>query len=124
MPVILAFLLIVPVVAALVALRAPASAGAGVTAVSGAACFAAVIALVPAAAQHDVTLGSYLRADALSVVFLLATGFLYAAVGVYLTGYLQPSPGTPASSGQARRARRLLAGVNIFAASMLAAPIM
>ena len=59
-----------------------------VTAVTGVACFGLVLALVPAAAHRDLSYLAYLRADALSAVFLLATGFLYAAVAVYSVGYL------------------------------------
>ena len=55
----------------------------------------------PAAAHRDLSYLSYLRADALSAIFLLATGFLYAAVAVYAVGYLEATaatPGTPAGS--------------------------
>ena len=121
MIIVLVFLLVAPVIAALVALVAPARACNVVTAVAGAGSFAAVIVLIPTAAHHDVTLGSYLRVDALSVVFLLATGFLYAAVAVYLIGYLRVDRNSPA---ELRHARRLQAGLNIFAWSMLAAPMM
>src|SRR5487761_1207588 len=118
---VLLFLLIAPVIAALVALVAPVRASGAVTAIAGGACFAAVIALVPAAGRRDVVLGSYLRADALSVVFLLATSFLYAAVAVYLIGFLR-SGGK--SRAEIRYSCRLLAGLNVFAWSMLAAPMM
>ena len=91
------------------------------TTFTGAACFAAVIALVPTAAHHDVTVGRYLRADAISVVFLLATGFLYAAVAAYSIGYLRQDAAAP---GFTRYARRFYAGLNLFAWSMLAAPLM
>src|SRR5487761_1435863 len=106
---VLLFLLIAPVIAALVALVAPVRASGAVT------------ALIPAAAHHDVILGSYLRVDALSVVFLLATSFLYAAVAVYLIGFVRSGGDSPA---EIRYACRLLAGLNIFAWAMLAAPMM
>ena len=54
---------------------------------AGIACFALVLALVPAAAHRDLSYLSYLRVDAVSVIFLLATSFLYAAVAVYAVGY-------------------------------------
>lgn len=114
-------LLVVPVVAALACLKAPARACQGVTVVAGVASFAAVIALVPAAAHHDLTLGRYLRADAVSVVFLLATSFLYAAVSAYSVGYFR---GEASSADFAHYARRFYAGLNLFAWSMLAAPLM
>ena len=59
---------------------------------------------------------SYLRADALSCVFLLATAFLYAAVAVYAAGYLKGRTD--------RYARRFYLGFNVFAWAMLAAPLM
>ena len=55
------------------------------------------------------------------MVFLLATGFLYAAVAVYSVGYLARGRGDP---GSARYSRRFYAGLNLFAWSMLAAPMM
>ena len=76
-----------------------------VTAVAGVACFGLVLALIPAAAHHDLAYLSYLRIDAISAVFLLATSFLYGAVAVYSVGYLarsqgdgQASPGTRGGS--------------------------
>jgi hydrogenase-4 component F len=65
------------------------------------------------AAHHDLSYLSYLRVDAVSAIFLLATGFLYGAVAVYTVGYLK-----------GRHDRRFYAGLNLFAWSMLAAPLM
>ena len=62
------------------------------------ACLGLVIALVPAAAHRDLGYLACLRVDALSVVFLLATGFLYAAVAVYSVGYLAQRPRATAAS--------------------------
>ena len=120
----LVFLLAAPLAAALAALWAPVRAGSAVTAAVGVGCLGAVIALVPTAAHRDVILAGYLRVDAVSVVFLLATGFLYAAVAVYLIGFLRTAPGSMAGAREARQARRLLAGVNVFAWAMLATPMM
>ena len=83
---------------------------------AGIACFALVLALVPAAAHRDLSYLSYLRVDAVSAIFLLATGFLYAAVAVYAVGYLKRH--------EDRYARRFYAGLNVFAWAMLAAPLM
>jgi hydrogenase-4 component F len=124
-------LLALPVAAALVSLRAPLMAARTATAISGAACFALVLALVPEAAHRDLQYWTYLRVDALSAVFLLATGFLYAAVAAYSIGYL--SPGTHdhgahdhGARGEAspRYTRRFWVGLNLFAWAMLAAPLM
>ncbi len=114
-------LLIVPVAAALICLRAPVAVTQAVTAAAGSGCFGLVLALIPAASRRDLHAGSYLRVDAISVVFLLATGFLYACVAVYSVGYLARGRADPAFS---RYSRRFYAGLNLFAASMLAAPMM
>jgi hydrogenase-4 component F len=115
LPVILA-LLIVPLAVAIVSFFVPARVAAGITIASGIACFALVLALIPDAVHHAPTYWSYLRADALSVVFLLATAFLYAAVAVYAAGYLKGRTD--------RYARRFYLGFNVFAWAMLAAPLM
>ena len=82
------------------------------------ASFGLVLALVPAAAHHDLSYLSYLRVDALSAIFLLATAFLYAAVSVYSIGYVR-------HHGRGDHyARRFYAGLNLFAWAMLAAPLM
>jgi hydrogenase-4 component F len=109
-----------PAVAALICLRARPAAARAVTAVSGVGCLGLVIALVPAAAHRDLALLGFVRVDALSLVFLLATGFLYAAVAIYSIGYL-PRGGEP---GLTRYSRRFWAGLNIFAWALLAAPLM
>jgi len=110
-------ILIVPLAVAIVSFFVPARVATGLTIASGVACFGLVLALVPDAARHDVpTYLSYLRADALSCVFLLATAFLYAAVAVYAAGYLKGRTG--------QYTRRFYLGFNVFAWAMLAAPLM
>ncbi len=114
-------LLAVPVAAAVCALRLPAQAAGAVSAAAGIASFALVVALIPAASRRDLRWLSLVRIDALSVVFLLATGFLYACVAVYSIGYLRP---TRRHDSDAVYARRFWIGLNLFAWSMLAAPMM
>ncbi len=99
MTIIVLALLIVPVAAATVALWLPAQAAGAVTATAGVASFGLVLALIPASSRGTVRWLGLVRIDALSVVFLLATGFLYACVAVYSIGYLRPAvrrmaPGT------------------------------
>jgi len=115
-------ILIIPLAAAVACLvmpgRAALRAAPALTVIAGIASFALVLALVPDAARGDLSyLSGYVRADAVSVIFLLATGFLYAAVAVYAAGYLR-------SHRDARYARRFYAGFNVFAWAMLAAPLM
>ena len=109
-------LLIVPLAAGLACFRAPARAAAGITIASGTACCCLVLAIIPAVAHRTLNYWSYLRADAVSGIFLLAAGFLYAAVAVYAAGYLEHH--------DARYARRFYLGFNVFAWAMLAAPLM
>jgi hydrogenase-4 component F len=106
-------LLIVPLAAGLTCFALAARVAAAVTVVCGLASFALVLAVVPAAAHHDLSYLSYLRVDAVSAIFLLATGFLYGAVAVYAVGYLK-----------GHHDRRFYAGLNLFAWAMLAAPLM
>ncbi|MGD0553753.1 MAG: proton-conducting transporter membrane subunit [Streptosporangiaceae bacterium] len=110
-------ILIVPLAAGLVSFRASARVAAGITVASGISCFGLVLALIPEAAHRTLNYLSYLRVDAISVIFLLATGFLYAAVAVYAVGYLK-------SHNDERYARRFYLGLNVFAWAMLAAPLM
>jgi hydrogenase-4 component F len=115
-------ILIVPMVTAVACLVMPGHAALRaappLTVIAGIASFALVLALVPDAARGDLSdLSGYVRVDAVSVVFLLATGFVYAAVAVYAVGYLK-------SHRDATYARRFYAGFNVFAWAMLAAPLM
>jgi hydrogenase-4 component F len=121
MPVVLMLLLTLPVAAALTCLRVPLAVARTTTAVSGATSFGLVLALVPAAAHGNVSYLRFLRVDALSAVFLLATGFLYAAVAVYSIGYMS---GGHEGHRPARYSRRFWLGLNLFAWAMLAAPMM
>ena len=117
-------LLIVPLAAAIACVVLPGKLAAGVTAVSGVACFGLVLALIPGAAHRDLNYLSYLRVDALSEIFLLATGFLYGAVTVYSVGYLKHHDLDQDQQHRDRYARRFYAGLNLFGWAMLAAPIM
>jgi hydrogenase-4 component F len=88
---------------------------------SGAAAFALSIALVPAVLAHGhITAGSQLRVDSLSVVFLVATSFLYLATGIFSAGYLHLDTGRAGT----RYGRRFYAGLNVFCWAMLVAPLM
>jgi len=117
-------LLIVPLAAAIACAVLPAKLAPAVTVVCGAASFGLVVALLPAAAHRDLNYLSYLRVDALSEIFLLATGFGYGAVTVYSVGYIAHHGLDQDSDHRNRYARRFYAGLNLFAWAMLAAPIM
>ena len=125
----LTLLVVVPLVSTLVCLRAPHRVAAAVTALTGVLTFGAAVALVPVTAQHTVSALRYLRADALSVIFLLGTCFLYAAVGVYSIGYLADEERSVRAASPQRQAlfsrhsTRFYLGLNAFAWSMICAPL-
>jgi hydrogenase-4 component F len=112
-------LTVLPLVGAAVAVLPRARYAPGVTVTTGVLCLGLALSLVPTAADHPVELG-FLRADAISVVFTLGTAFLYAATAVYSVGYLRGEQDRP---NAARHARRFWVGVNLFAWSMLCAPL-
>ncbi len=114
-------LLALPLAAALACLRAPLPAAGPATAVCGTAAFGLVLALVPTAAHGDLEYLRVLRVDAVSAVFLLATAFLYATVAIYSVGYLGAAHD---GRGRGRRSRQFWVGLNLFAWSMLVAPMM
>jgi hydrogenase-4 component F len=114
MSTVLVALLLVPLVPAILAAFAPPVVAKAATLVGGLVCFAFTVVMVPAAASRPIHIG-FLRVDALSAVFLLATGFLYAATAGYAIGYLRGEESTA-------YLRRLYVGLNVFAWSMLAAP--
>ena len=96
-------LLVVPLAAGILCAILPprtVRVAAAITVASGMACFGLVLALIPAAARRDLNYLSFLRVDALSAIFLLATSFLYAAVAVYAVGYLKRHEERSARSGR------------------------
>jgi hydrogenase-4 component F len=117
-------LVFVPLVAGLVSLAVPVRAAAAVTVVSGLASFGLVLALVPAAAHRTLAYVSYFRVDAISAIFMLATGFLYAIVAIYSAGYVQRETEQESPADRRRYARRFYALFNLFGWSMLVAPMM
>jgi hydrogenase-4 component F len=86
--------------------------------------FGLVLALVPAAAHHTLTYVSYFRVDAVSGIFMLATGFLYAAVAVYAAGYVRHEIQAESPATRRRYTMRFYGLFNVFAWSMLIAPMM
>ncbi len=108
-------LLAAPLAAGLGSIWLPSRAAGAVTAACGVASFGLVLALIPAVSHRDVAALGFIRIDALSAVFLLATSFLYGCVAVYSVGYLR-------AADDPRYDRGFWAGLNLFAWSMLAAP--
>jgi hydrogenase-4 component F len=125
---VMVLLVVVPLATTIVCTVASHTVAAAVTVVTGVASLVGAVFLVPAATQHTQFAVRYLRADALSVVFLLATCFLYAATSIYAVGYLHTERGS--GEGEAARAaffaqhsRRFFVGFNAFAWSMMCAPL-
>ena len=115
-------LVFIPLAAGIVALVVPARAAAAVTVVSGMASFGLVLALVPAAAHRTLSYVSYFRVDAISAIFMLATGFLYAIVAIYSAGYVAGDRAGVPPTGGVRPP--VLRPVQLFGWSMLVAPMM
>jgi len=128
MTIILVLLVVVPLLTTILCAVASYRVSAAATVVTGIAAFVGAIVLVPTVSAHTLTAIRYLRADALSVVFLLATCFLYAVTAVYAVGYLQTA--RDVSDGEeerrayfAQHSRRFFVGFNAFAWSMMCAPL-
>ncbi|MDA8275043.1 MAG: proton-conducting transporter membrane subunit [Actinomycetota bacterium] len=115
----LVLLMVVPAVAGVACWWAPVSVGRAIGLTSGVLTFVLAVLLVPSG--HAEALGSWLRVDPLSVVFLVAIGFLYPLTMAFAVGYLHPA-GDP--DAVARYHRRVLAGLNLFCWAMVVAPLM
>lgn len=128
MAVLLLVLVAVPLVATLVSVVAPRRIAGPVTLAAGVVCFIATLVLIAGAKDGVVSVG-FLRVDALSEVFLLPTGFLYAVTAGYSIGYLASDADSAERAGGAERAafvrysRLFHVGLNVFAWSMLCAPL-
>jgi hydrogenase-4 component F len=113
-------LAVLPLLAAVLALLPGRLAAPAVSVAAGVTCLVLTLVLVPAAATGPVTAG-FLRVDAISVIFALATAFLYATTAVYSVGYLR---GEQQRADFPRYARLFWVGLNLFGGSMLCAPLM
>jgi hydrogenase-4 component F len=115
-------LALVPLVAVAVCLAAPWRIARAGTAAAGVASLALTIALAIAVDHGRIlhTAHGWVRLDSLGAVFLLATGLLYAVVGVFSIGYLHADEQT---EDFARFARRYLSLLNLFGWSMLLVPL-
>lgn len=114
-------MLVVPFVTALSCWRAPVRLARVLSIGAGVATFGLSLALVTSAQSRTVTaLGGWLRADALSVVFLVASSFLYATTAAFAVGYLHVG----GDSGASRRyVRHFFSGLNLFCWALAVAPI-
>lgn len=112
-------LLIVPAVVAVICWFAPARVGRASSVASGTVSFGLSLLLVPTATATT-SAGGWLRADSLSVVFLVAVTFLYMATSIFAVGYIHPSGDHDA---KARYSRRFFAGLNVFCWAMAMATI-
>ncbi len=120
MSAILVALIVFPALIAAATFFLPRAIAQWLTVGSGAAAFGLSLALIPSVASHaQIAVGSLLRVDALSVVFLVATTFLYGATAVFASGYLHLAD----TAAGTRYRRRFYAGLNLFCWSMVAAPL-
>lgn len=119
MSTVLVLLALLPLLPCAVALLAPPRPAQYATVASGAGCLGLACALVTRTGHGYVRAG-FLRADALSTVFVLATAFVYATCAAHSIGYLRHDE---AAHDFPRYARRFYLGLNVFAWSMLCAPL-
>ncbi len=108
----------VPFAVSVVCCWAPIAVCQGLTLASGILTFVLALLLVPT--RITTALSGWLRVDALSVVFLVAVAFLYAATAIFAIGYVRPAGDR---RSVARYNRRFFAGMNLFAWSMAMAPL-
>ncbi|EUA76476.1 NADH-Ubiquinone/plastoquinone (complex I), various chains family protein [Mycobacterium xenopi 4042] len=129
MSALMVLLVALPLVSMLICVRAPHRVAAATTALTGIVALLLAAALVPQSLEGTISAGHYLRADALSVIFLLGTCFLYATVGVYSIGYFADEERAVRSDTAdeqelfARYSTRFFLGLNAFAWSMICAPL-
>lgn len=116
MAVVLILLATLGLLAAGLSLVLPTRGAQAATVTAGVASLGLAGALIGPAGRAPVQVG-FLRADAVSTVFLIATAFLYAAAAVYSIGYLRRH------AGHGRYLRRFYLGLNAFGWSMLCAPL-
>src|ERR1700739_104003 len=127
MGVLLVLLVLMPAVTTLACVVVPRQIAATLTVLTGIAAFAFAVALIAPATNRTLSALHYLRADALSVVFVLATAFLYMTTAIYAIGYHAAEAATVQAGGEDRRifgrySRLFYIGLHAFAWSMLAAP--
>jgi hydrogenase-4 component F len=111
---------LVPLVSVLAALLLRPRIAAWSAVATSAVTLCLVVVLLPHVANGSVVGTAIFRLDALSSVFLLATAFLYLTTALYTVGYLRSDFADPAAGGYLKR---LLFGLNVFAWSLLMAPI-
>ena len=118
MPWVLVVLLVGPLATIVACVVVPTAVARALSLVAGSLCFALSLVLVghPSASA----LGGWLFSDPLSVTFVVPTAFLYLTTVVFSIGYLHPSGDALA---RRRYERRFWVGINIFAWTMVMAPL-
>lgn len=125
---VLLILFLVPLAMTMLCLVLPRRANEIGSIIAGALSFVLALVLLPSAARGTVTSAPFLRIDALSEVFLLATAFLYPVVAIYAVGYFSPQRSAAARDASVRPrftrySKLFYLGLNAFAWSMIAAPL-
>ena len=120
----------VPLASTLLAIVMPRRFNEAAAVIAGIITLMLALLLIPAVTRGPVTASPYLRVDAISLVFLMATSFLYAATAVYTIGYFKRRAEESSAAGGdearkfARYSRLFYIGFNAFAWSMVCAPLM
>ena len=122
-------LLVLPLGTTLVCIRASHRVAATVTALTGIVSFILAAALVPSGVDHTITAVHYLRADSLSLIFLLTTSSCTPLLGSTPSVTSQKksdavrSGTTEQQALFARHSALFYVGLNAFAWSMICAPL-
>ncbi len=120
MPALLVVIIVLPLAVAVITFFSPVRLAKVITVISGVVTFGLALTLIPEVVTHaQLREGSLLRIDSLSMVFLVATSFLYATTAIFAAGYLHLGQGKAGT----RYGRRFYAGLNLFCWSMAAAPL-
>lgn len=114
-------LLIVPLVAAGLTFVVRGAAAHLVTIAAGIASLVLVLVMWTSVGLGTIAV-AFLRVDAVSLVFLLGTSFLYTVVAVYTMGYLHAELADRSPRAGRRYQQRFLVGINLFVWAMLFAP--
>ncbi len=116
---VLVAIVIVPFVVSVATFFLPVRMSKPLTVATGIAVFVLSAALVPRVLRAPIRVGGTLQADALSVVFLVATAFLYATTAIFAAGYLHLEAGRSGT----RYGRLFYSGINLFCWAMVVAPV-
>jgi hydrogenase-4 component F len=118
-PQVLLAIVVLPFVMSVVAWFTPVMFARYATMATGCGAFVLSVVLTSRVVHADVTAGGVLRADPLSIVFLLSVSFLYATTTMFSVGYVDVAR----TASGTRYGHRFYAGLNLFCWSLVVVPL-